>query len=161
MRNYIDEVEAAYMTSQRQGDMTRDPARDRGTHDDRRNRYPENPSQPGAEMYGRSTEPKRQTMDYHQPAGSMNRQELNHCGKGPKNYNRSDERIKELVCERLCDDPEVDASNIEVEVKNADVILRGEVNEKSEKYLAEDLAASVTGVSNVENLIRVNKRQIA
>ena len=161
MRNYIDEVEAAYMTSQRQGDMTRDPARERDTHDDRRNRYPENPSQPGAEMYGRSTEPKRQTMDYYQPAGSMNRQELNHCGKGPKNYNRSDERIKELVCERLCDDPEVDASNIEVEVKNADVILRGEVNEKSEKYLAEDLAASVTGVSNVENLIRVNKRQIA
>ena len=74
---------------------------------------------------------------------------------------RSDERIKELVCERLCDDPKVDASNIEVEVKNAEVILRGEVNDKSEKYMAEDLAASVTGVANVENLLRVNNRQLA
>ena len=111
-------------------------------------------------MYGRSTEPKRQTMDYHQPGNRENREEINHCGKGPKNYKRSDERIKEIVCEKLCDDPDLDASDIEVEVKNPEITLRGKVNEKFEKRLAEDLAASVTGVNNVENLIRLQKSQM-
>ena len=161
MRNYIDEVEAAYMTSRRQGDMMRDPSRERSPHEDRRNRYSDYASQPLGEMYGRSTEPKRQTMDFHQPAGNPNVEEKNHCGKGPKNYKRSDERIRELVCDKLCDDPELDASDIEVEVKGAEVVLKGEVHEKFEKYLAEDLAASVTGVGDVQNLIRVNKRQMA
>ena len=49
---------------------------------------------------------------------------------------------------------------LEVEVKNAEITLRGKVNEKFEKRLAEDLAASVTGVNNVENLIRVQKSQM-
>lgn len=148
------------MTSRRQGEMMRDPSRERSTHEDRGNRYTDNPSQPPGEMYGRSTEPKRQTMDYHQPADRENIEERNHCGKGPKNYKRSDERIKEIVCEKLCDHPDLDASDIEVEVKNAEVVLRGNVNEKFEKHLAEDLAASVTGVNNVENLIRVQRSQL-
>ena len=161
MRNYIDEVEAAYMTSKRQGHMMRDPSRERSPYEERWNRYSDYASQPRGEMYERSTEPKRQTMDVHQPAGNTNIEEKNHCGKGPKNYKRSDERIRELVCEKLCDHPELDASEIEVEVKNTEVVLKGEVNQKFEKYLAEDLAASVTGVNDVQNLIRVNKRQMA
>ena len=160
MRNYTEEVEAAYRTARRQGDRMRDPSRTRSPHEDRRDRYFDHASQPRGEMYGRSTAPKRQTMDLHQPAGNTNIEGTNHCGKGPKNYQRSDERIRELVCERLCDDPELDASDIEVDVKNAEVLLKGTVNEKFEKYLAEDLAAAVTGVNDVQNRIRVNQRQM-
>lgn len=39
MRNYMDEVEAAYLTSQRKGNALRDPERERSAHQDRRNRY--------------------------------------------------------------------------------------------------------------------------
>jgi hypothetical protein len=39
-------------------------------------------------------------------------------GRGPKNYTRSDERIREDLNERLTDSDEIDASNITVEVSN-------------------------------------------
>lgn len=41
------------------------------------------------------------------------------AGKGPKGYKRSDERIREDVCDCLTDDRHVDASGIEVKVKAA------------------------------------------
>lgn len=78
-----------------------------------------------------------------------------HKGKGPKNYNRSDERIKEDINDRLSDDPFIDASDIEVTVTNGEVTLTGTVEERSNKRRAEDLAENVSGVKNVENRIRV------
>lgn len=78
-----------------------------------------------------------------------------HKGKGPKNYKRSDDRIKEEINDRLTDDPWVDAIEIETEVKNGEVILSGTVNGKSEKRRAEDIADSVSGVANVENRLRL------
>ncbi|HET9055074.1 MAG TPA: BON domain-containing protein [Cyclobacteriaceae bacterium] len=78
-----------------------------------------------------------------------------HRGKGPKGYKRSDERIREDINDRLSDDDSLDASEIEVDVKNGEVILRGTVSERSDKRRAEDVAESVSGVSNVENRIRM------
>lgn len=83
--------------------------------------------------------------------------QLNYRGKGPKNYSRSDERIKEDVNDRLSDDPFIDASEIEVTVNNAEVTLTGTVDHRSTKRRAEDLAESVSGVKNVENRIRVGQ----
>ena len=77
-------------------------------------------------------------------------------GKGPKGYTRSDERIKEDVNDRLNDDPNVDASEIEVTVSNAEVTLTGTVNNRWEKRRAEDIAEGISGVKNVENRIKVN-----
>ena len=161
MRNFRDMVEAAYLLSKRQGDMMRDRERERSAHEDRRNRYIENEMQPGADRYQGNTAP-RQSMDTQQAAGDYPAKASNasHKGKGPRNYKRSDERVQELICDLLCDCPDLDASNIEVSVKDSEVILSGEVNEKYEKRLAEDLAENVLGVSNVENRIRVNTRQM-
>ena len=39
-----------------------------------------------------------------------------HRGLGPQNYQRSDERIHEDVCEQLLEDGYLDASNIRVMV---------------------------------------------
>lgn len=76
-------------------------------------------------------------------------------GRGPKNYQRSDERIREDVCERLTMDHDVDASDIEVTVRDGVVTLDGTVNERHAKRIAEDVCESVRGVRDVQNQLRV------
>ncbi|MCA1490299.1 BON domain-containing protein [Ensifer sp. NBAIM29] len=76
-------------------------------------------------------------------------------GKGPKGYTRSDSRIQEDVSDRLSDDGALDASDIEVSVSNGEVQLSGFVNSKWAKRRAEDCAEDVSGVTNVQNNIRV------
>ena len=77
-------------------------------------------------------------------------------GRGPKGYRRSDDRIREDVCERLTDSWRVDASDIEVVVNNGEVTLSGVVNSRGEKRLAEDLAEEISGVRDVHNDLHVN-----
>lgn len=78
-------------------------------------------------------------------------------GKGPKNWARSDERIREDVCEALTYDAHVDASDIEVSVKDGEVTLIGTVSGRGEKRLAEDVAEGVRGVSDVHNQLRIRR----
>lgn len=78
-----------------------------------------------------------------------------HRGRGPKGYTRSDERIHEDVCERLTDDRFIDASNVEVAVKEGEVTLSGTVASRGLKRRAEDLAELASGVRHVQNNLRV------
>jgi osmotically-inducible protein OsmY len=80
-----------------------------------------------------------------------------HRGKGPKNYTRSQERIKEDVSDKLSDDSFLDASGIEVEVNGNEVTLTGSVDSRYSKHRAEDIAEDVTGVTYVQNNLRVNE----
>lgn len=80
-----------------------------------------------------------------------------HRGKGPRNYQRSDERIREDINERLTESPHLDASEIEVTVKDREVTLAGFVHLRAEKLLAEDLSAGVSGVTHVQNNLRVRR----
>lgn len=79
-------------------------------------------------------------------------------GKGPKGYVRSDERIKEDVSEQLTHHHEIDASEINLEVKQGVVTLTGTVNERHLKHRIEDLVESLSGVKDVENRITVRAR---
>jgi osmotically-inducible protein OsmY len=79
-----------------------------------------------------------------------------HRGKGPKNFKRADDRIKELINDALTDDWQVDASDIEVNVQNGEVILSGFVNDRAQKRKAEDLAENISGVTHIENRIKIN-----
>lgn len=78
-------------------------------------------------------------------------------GRGPKGYRRSDERIREDVNDRLTDHAYLDASDIEVSVKDGEVTLSGQVFDRTDKRLAEDVAESVSGVRNVQNNLRTDK----
>ncbi|WP_414473864.1 CBS domain-containing protein [Microvirga sp. M2] len=82
-----------------------------------------------------------------------------HRGRGPRNYQRSDDRIREDVNERLGDDARLDASEIEVMVQNREVTLTGTVRDRNEKRWAEDIAESVSGVTHVQNNLRAGQRQ--
>lgn len=79
------------------------------------------------------------------------------AGRGPKNYKRSDERIKEEVCEMLTHHHDIDAEDIEVDVKNGEVTLFGTVPERQMKHLAEDVAERCFGVTDVTNNLRIKK----
>jgi hypothetical protein len=76
-------------------------------------------------------------------------------GRGPKGYRRSDERVREDVCECLTEDDFIDATNIEVQVKDCEVTLSGTVNSREEKRRAEDLIDELPGVRDVSNNLRV------
>jgi osmotically-inducible protein OsmY len=78
-------------------------------------------------------------------------------GRGPRNYKRSDERIREDVNDRLTDDYYLDASDIEVGVNDSVVTLTGRVDNRSDKRRAEDIAESVSGVTEVTNQLRLGR----
>jgi osmotically-inducible protein OsmY len=79
------------------------------------------------------------------------------AGRGPKGYSRSDDRIREDVCERLTDDRHIDASDMEVMVANGEVTLAGSVHSREDKRHAEDIVESISGVREVHNNLRVSR----
>ena len=80
-------------------------------------------------------------------------------GRGPRGYRRSDERIREEVCEALTDDAYIDASNLEVTVKDCEVTLSGSVTSREAKRRAESLVERLSGVKDVHNTLRVMSEQ--
>lgn len=83
------------------------------------------------------------------------RREEDHRGRGPKGYRRSDARIEEDVHDRLTDDRLVDAREITVSVADQEITLDGYVDSRRAKRRAEDCADSVSGVTHVQNNLRV------
>jgi len=81
-----------------------------------------------------------------------------YAGRGPRSYKRSDNRIEEDINDRLTQHPMIDASDIEVSVQNGEITLRGHVDNRDAKRLAEDIAESVFGAKEVNNQIRVKQR---
>jgi hypothetical protein len=78
-------------------------------------------------------------------------------GMGPKGYKRTDDRIHEDICERLTRHPGIDASEIEIKVKNGEVTLSGHVHERRYKHMAENVVDSVSGVKEIHNELKVER----
>ncbi len=76
-------------------------------------------------------------------------------GLGPRDYQRSEMRIREDVNDQLLLNDEIDAREIEVQVEGSTVILRGGVANRFQKRLAEAVADAVAGVTDVENRLRI------
>ena len=128
------------------------PSRARGEWGEGHRAYPY-----GEEGWGRTNEPA-----WHEPAhgragtyGSALEGDLGRGRKGPKGYVRSDERIREFICERLVQYHQLDVSDVTVNVKDGEVTLEGTVPERHMKYRIEDVADSCWGVKDVDNRLRV------
>lgn len=78
-----------------------------------------------------------------------------YSGRGPKDYQRSDDRIREEISDRMTDDDRLDATEITIVVARGEVTLSGTVADREQKRRAEDLAESISGVREVTNNIRV------
>ena len=133
-----------------EGDRSDTGSFGRGSRDYERARFFERAGDEVRSWFGDKDADRRRDMD-------MRRGEQ-HRGRGPKGYQRSDERIREDVNDRLTDDPHIDASEIEVAVSNREVTLTGTVNSRFEKRHAEDLAESISGVTHVQNNLRCSSR---
>ncbi len=77
--------------------------------------------------------------------------------RGPKGYVRSDERIREEVCDKLGMHDELDASDVEVTVKDGEVFLSGTVETRQMKFIAEQICDSVSGVKDIVNQLRLTR----
>jgi len=76
---------------------------------------------------------------------------------GPRNYRRSDERIREDICEELMQQPQIDSRDVSVAVRDGQVELAGSVPDRRMKHAIEDLADACPGVCEVSNRIRVSR----
>ena len=76
-------------------------------------------------------------------------------GRGPKGYRRSDERIRDEICDRLTAHGAIDASDIDVKVDNGEVTLEGTVADRRTKRLAEAVVDTVRGVVDIHNRLRL------
>ncbi len=76
-------------------------------------------------------------------------------GIGPKGYKRSDSRIQEDVNDALMDDAYVDATHIEVNVKDGEVTLEGYVEDRNTKRRAEDVVCNVRGIKDCHNHLKI------
>lgn len=90
-------------------------------------------------------------------ASRVERTELRFQGIGPKGYRRSDERIFEEIAERLTEDPLVDPSDVELEVRDGEVTLTGTVVDRWTKHEVENLADTVVGVRDIHNHLKLRR----
>ncbi len=72
----------------------------------------------------------------------------------PKGYIRSDDRVRENVCEALAHSG-LDVSDVSVAVADGRVVLEGTVPNRRIKHSVEDCTVDCAGVNDVDNRIRV------
>ncbi len=119
-------------------------------------------SQGQSSSYGPTPYGQNSSQSWSQPVRNDEvPQSSSHFGKGPKGFKRSDDRIREEVSEALFHDHAVDASEIEVNVYDGEVILSGTVSERRMKRLAEDCVDNIIGVKDVRNEIRIQSSTFA
>jgi len=95
-------------------------------------------------------EPPGKIIEPTGPPGPM-RPAGNFRGIGPRGYLRSPTRIYEDICDRLTENPFIDASDIEVSVTGAEVLLRGRVDSMTALRQAGEIAHETAGVAQLRN----------
>src|SRR4030081_1131471 len=110
----------------------------------------------GASRHRLGMEAAAETAPWHHgPAGpargagtTPTRPQGPHRGRGPRGYVRSPARIYENLCDRLTDNPFVDASDIEVLVGGTEVTLRGMVKELIALRQTQAIVEELAGVTH-------------
>ncbi|WP_437942397.1 BON domain-containing protein [Sorangium sp. So ce341] len=77
-----------------------------------------------------------------------------YAGSGATGEERSDEQIREDVCELLAEHDQLDTADIQVEVRDAEVRISGTVDSDVLKEMAEEVAGAVSGVKRIVNALR-------
>lgn len=92
---------------------------------------------------------------YPVPQETQGETTVNHSGKGPKGWRRSDAAIYEDANEALFRSTEVDASDIDVSVREGVVTLSGFVDSRTSKREAEFCMEHIHGIKDVKNNLQI------
>lgn len=131
---------------------TERPERDREDHGERDGRsFWDRAQQRVAQWFGEYDDDRRE------PHRERELRQFGHRGRGPQGYKRADERISDEAHERLTDDPWVDATHIVITVAAGEVTLSGTVEAREAKHRAERIVEDISGVSHVQNNIRIDR----
>lgn len=138
----------------------------RSADPDSRNRWESSPFENGGEYNWNKRQGWDEYYNHNYDRGNRNRggaligpDRGNNQGRGPRGYRRSDDSIYHDVCDRLSMSPDLDATNIEVSVKEGVVFLRGNVSDRNSKKIAEYEIEHVSGVTDVQNLLDFKRDQ--
>lgn len=123
------------------------------------NRSSSDSSRYGSEQGRYGFEDQNWNRRYSADQGSSSQHHNEQKHRWPKSYKRTDERLKDDIHEELIRHGRIDASEIEVQVKDGEVVLTGQVSSRQDKRIAEELAEKVLGVSDVQNQLRVSSKQ--
>jgi len=66
-----------------------------------------------------------------------------------------DDKIYDLVRQKLANDPDVKGGGLDVSVKNGVVTLKGVVHDEHAKEKAEKITKKVKGVTSVDNQLKI------
>lgn len=105
-------------------------------------------------VYDPKTRTARRRAPGEADARSWEPEATDYRGVGPRAYQSRDRRLWVEVNERLTLDRDLDASGIEVTVRDAEVILDGVVVDRAAKHRAEDLA-DLPGARHVQSNLRI------
>jgi hypothetical protein len=119
----------------------------------------------GAYAYGDASRYQQQTLEgeeysdestlsYEGPPNRDSRR-VRRYPPGPKGYQRSDERLREDISERLFGAYHIDSSEVTLEVTGGKVTLEGLVPSRHMKHAIEDMVDACPGVVEIDNRIRV------
>lgn len=108
----------------------------------------------GGDVRSREGDRRFGGMDRSRGMGGTSRSGMGMTGRGPKGYVRSDERIREDICELLSRQGRIDASEVDVKVAGGEVTLTGTVMQRGDKLEIEHIVEHVSGVKDVHNQIR-------
>jgi hypothetical protein len=78
-------------------------------------------------------------------------------GLAPKDYSRSDERIREDICDELTRSSGIDPSRLAVSVEDGEVTLEGRVRDLETRRIVDDIASHCVGVQQVHNQLRIQR----
>lgn len=102
----------------------------------------------GESEYSRDKSDPYQMVDYMIDRG------INFRERGPKGFVLTDEQIREEVCEILTRDSLIDATEIDVFVHEGCVFLKGHVDSRQIKRLAELSIENLPGVNDIINQLK-------
>ena len=124
------------------------------------NRYGEKDVRPGHYQHLHETKLDDATLPpFHwsdDPRSEHFDEELNsHYGKGPKGWKISDESLRDEAAEKLYRSWDVDATEIQVDVKDGLITLSGSVSDREQKKAAERLFDTMNGVHDVINQLKI------
>src|SRR5438105_14953360 len=91
------------------------------------------------------------------PGGARATPQGPYRGRGPRGYARSPARIYEDLCDRLTENPFIDAFDIDVAVAGTEVTLSGAVQDVIAMRQAQAIAEEVAGVTHVHNRLQLRE----